>query len=415
MPPIDGANKIGKLLKYANDSQGLAWMDAAMQANSSTSNFADCLTVGDAAKFLGVSAGTLRNWDRSGKLKPRRHPQNGYRIYLREDLEAVLQSANLTPSSSEVLAPPIDWSDTREQRHFVQFYETEQFLIESVTDFVRAAWQQGDCSLIAATAEHRSALERALFARGIDVAEAAAGGRYIGLDAVETLAQFMIGRCPDPRKFDATVGSIVRSVNERGLHVRVFGEMVALLCSDGNREGAIRLEQLWNTLAKTQDFTLYCAYPISEFCRSGHRDEFESICSQHSRVIPAESYAVANTVDERLRAISLLQQKAHSLDCEVERRQEIERVLASRERELTDLVDKAMDLGNAAGPGDATGTPQNATLAKRRILVADDNGDAARTLCMLLRAKGYEVRIAHDGIEAVAVAQEFLPDTILMD
>jgi len=49
------------------------------------------LTVGAAASFLGVSTTTLRNWDRSGKLKAHRHPINGYRLYRREDLEALLR------------------------------------------------------------------------------------------------------------------------------------------------------------------------------------------------------------------------------------------------------------------------------------------------------------------------------------
>lgn len=40
-----------------------------------------CLTVAAAAKLLGVSVSTLRNWDRAGKLKPHRHPINGYRLY----------------------------------------------------------------------------------------------------------------------------------------------------------------------------------------------------------------------------------------------------------------------------------------------------------------------------------------------
>lgn len=35
------------------------------------------LTVSEAADALGVSASTLRNWDRSGKLKATRHPING--------------------------------------------------------------------------------------------------------------------------------------------------------------------------------------------------------------------------------------------------------------------------------------------------------------------------------------------------
>ncbi len=53
----------------------------------------DYLTVKAAAALLGVCPGTLRNWDRSGKLKPVRHPMNGYRLYRRSDLEAVLATA----------------------------------------------------------------------------------------------------------------------------------------------------------------------------------------------------------------------------------------------------------------------------------------------------------------------------------
>lgn len=49
------------------------------------------LTVGEAAAFLGVSPSTLRNWDRAGKLRPTRHPLNGYRLYRREVLERILR------------------------------------------------------------------------------------------------------------------------------------------------------------------------------------------------------------------------------------------------------------------------------------------------------------------------------------
>lgn len=49
------------------------------------------LTIGRAAEVLGVSAETLRNRDRSGKLKPARHPMNGYRLYRRKDLENILR------------------------------------------------------------------------------------------------------------------------------------------------------------------------------------------------------------------------------------------------------------------------------------------------------------------------------------
>jgi len=54
--------------------------------------FSDYLTVAEAAALLGVSPSTLRNWDRSGKLKASRHPLNKYRIYRENDLERVKNS-----------------------------------------------------------------------------------------------------------------------------------------------------------------------------------------------------------------------------------------------------------------------------------------------------------------------------------
>jgi excisionase family DNA binding protein len=54
-------------------------------------NLRDYLTVGEAAEFIGVSAATLRNWDRAGKVRAIRHPVNAYRLYLKEDLADFLE------------------------------------------------------------------------------------------------------------------------------------------------------------------------------------------------------------------------------------------------------------------------------------------------------------------------------------
>jgi CheY-like chemotaxis protein len=51
----------------------------------------------------------------------------------------------------------------------------------------------------------------------------------------------------------------------------------------------------------------------------------------------------------------------------------------------------------------------------RRVLVADDNRDAAESMGMLLRLMGNEVRTVHDGVEAVEEAETFQPDVILLD
>lgn len=47
------------------------------------------LTVGEAAKELEVTAATLRNWDRAGKLTAHRHPINGYRLYRASEILAL--------------------------------------------------------------------------------------------------------------------------------------------------------------------------------------------------------------------------------------------------------------------------------------------------------------------------------------
>jgi DNA-binding response OmpR family regulator len=45
----------------------------------------------------------------------------------------------------------------------------------------------------------------------------------------------------------------------------------------------------------------------------------------------------------------------------------------------------------------------------------DDNRDAADSLCMILKARGHEVRVAYDGLEAVGAAVAFQPDVVLLD
>jgi PAS domain S-box-containing protein len=54
-------------------------------------------------------------------------------------------------------------------------------------------------------------------------------------------------------------------------------------------------------------------------------------------------------------------------------------------------------------------------VGSRRVLVADDNRDAADTLGLLLELYGHEVRIAHSGNAALAVAHSFRPNVALLD
>ncbi len=51
----------------------------------------DYMRVAEAADYLGVSPNTLRNWVNAGKIAAVRHPLNDYRLFKKEDLDALLK------------------------------------------------------------------------------------------------------------------------------------------------------------------------------------------------------------------------------------------------------------------------------------------------------------------------------------
>ena len=61
------------------------------------------------------------------------------------------------------------------------------------------------------------------------------------------------------------------------------------------------------------------------------------------------------------------------------------------------------------------GRSQAAAPARRKILVVDDNADAAESLAALLSINGHETRLAHDGPEALQQAERFHPDVVFLD
>ena len=87
--------------------------------------------------------------------------------------------------------------------------------------------------------------------------------------------------------------------------------------------------------------------------------------------------------------------------------------------EFTVRLPLAASLLPAPGPGkpDAdlvqSANPVSAKLC--RVLVVDDNVDAAETLKLLLEVLGHEVAVAHEGLSALSIAPVWLPDVVLLD
>ncbi len=83
------------------------------------------------------------------------------------------------------------------------------------------------------------------------------------LDAESMLSMFMNDKMPDKELFEKAVGGVVQRLLFKNTKVRVYVEMVNILCAKGQHEAAIELEKLWNELIKIHAFTLLRGYPTS--------------------------------------------------------------------------------------------------------------------------------------------------------
>jgi CheY-like chemotaxis protein/two-component sensor histidine kinase len=82
---------------------------------------------------------------------------------------------------------------------------------------------------------------------------------------------------------------------------------------------------------------------------------------------------------------------------------------------IVQLPHKVLAPAGANQPEEKTGAANASAMRRCRVLVADDNRDAAESLAMVLRFAGYEVSIAFSGAEALSVAERERPGAAIVD
>ena len=137
--------------------------------------------------------------------------------------------------------------------HEVGFYSDDHFLLDDLTQFMGAALKAGNAGIVVATESNRENLLPRLQAQGIDIGAAIEQGRYIALDAADTLSALMIDDKPDPVRFFELLGNLIvtatgAAAKGEQARVAIFGECVHLQWAQGNAEAAIQFEKLGNQL-----------------------------------------------------------------------------------------------------------------------------------------------------------------------
>jgi KaiC/GvpD/RAD55 family RecA-like ATPase len=171
--------------------------------------------------------------------------------------------------------------------HEVGFYSADRFFLDDLTQFIGTALKAGHAAIVVATESHRDSLLLRLQAHGLDMGVAIEQGRYIALDAADTLSIFMVNGRPDPVRFVEGFGKVIRTaakVAKGSPRVAIFGEGVHLLWAQGSAEAAIELERLGNQLAKTYDVDILCGYSLRNVQSGMDSHTFQRICAEHSAV-----------------------------------------------------------------------------------------------------------------------------------
>ncbi len=275
----------------------------------------ELLTVQQAAAFLNVGPGTIRRWATHGELHGSKIGLRGDWRFTKDELEALV-----SPNTSEVQSRQLQHA-TNFYAHSVQFYDDDAYLVQSVREFIDA----GEVGVVIATREHLVLLEEKLSVGGIELSYARVTGVYTSFDAQETLAKFMVRGMLDREKFLSVIGSIIKEAVQTKRKVHAFGEMVAILWQQGNPDAALQVEQLWNELQTIYSFALFCAYPMDAFTGDAQATGFSDVCGTHGKVTPLEKYVQLTSEVDRSREIVYLQQKARSLEAEIEKSHKLEK------------------------------------------------------------------------------------------
>ena len=281
LPTLNGIEAARRIRKLSPESKILF-----VSQESSADLVQEALRVGALGYVLKVDAGSELLDALEAVRQGRQYLSSGLSDHHCSDAAEKLPPRSLAQAGS-----PIAGTEKREapRNHEVQFYSDDASFLVGLTCFIKAALEAGSAVIVVATESHRESLLQGLQAHGVDIATATEQGRYVPLDAAETLSTFMEGAGPNREQFLSTFGALIRDAETAdGKHNRVvvFGEMVAVLCAEGRMKAAIELERLGNEMAQTHSFYARCAYPMTEELKG---EPYATICAEHSAVLPAEA------------------------------------------------------------------------------------------------------------------------------
>jgi signal transduction histidine kinase len=276
-------------------------------------------------------------------------------------------------------------SDLPNRSHSVEFHDKPETLVDSAVRFIRRGLQRGEAAIVVATDAHLAGLTQRLRGSGIGIDAAVESDALQLREATRTLSDVMIDGMPDAARFGRFVSeAVTRARRTRPFRrIRAFSEMVGILRDEAGWTAMLRLEEMWTAQAMAHSLELLCGYRLQSFESAEDCQMFATLCDRDSRVARSPKL-LGLDAPHRSRAIARLEQRAASLEAEIERSRHSETV-KTRLYALAADVNAALSLEDVYEPAlDAVGTLLGANRAA--ILVCDEAGALQLATCRHLPA-----------------------------
>lgn len=226
------------------------------------------------------------------------------------------------------------------RQHIVQFYDNESYLYKTVSRFIYKGLEEGDGVIVVATAIHIQGIEQCLAEQGIEVERAKSQEQLIFLDAHQAIGEMIVNDVPNQIGFNHIIEKKFECTRAQFSGVRIYGEMVSLLCSQNKIICALILEGYWNEFINRTDAKLLCAYPMNIFYSPVDCRLFDQICEVHSHVIPTEKFSSNADEETQSREVAALQQRSEALQFE-RKKEKGQLLLIEREKETRIEAERA--------------------------------------------------------------------------
>ena len=280
LPSLNGVDAARKIREISPASKILF-----VSENRSAEIVQEALSTGASGYVVKSDAANELHSGIHAVLEGKRFVSASLALYAFDDLN--LQTADQR-HSDKVLHFTVPLSAGSTQHHEVGFYSDDRHFLDHVTRFIAAALKAENAAIVVATESHRRNLLSELQTAGLDMTAVIEEGRYIPLDAADTLSTFMVNGMPDPVRFLQLLGDLVMTAGDAAKtanpRISVFGECVNLLWEQGNLEAAIQMEKLGNKLTQIHAVDILCGYFLGRVENEMDDDTFERICTEHSAV-----------------------------------------------------------------------------------------------------------------------------------